>query len=89
MKIKMLSTAAGPMGVFSAGVEYDIPGDLAQQFIKSRAAVEVKERPAPKAETAKLETASEAPQAERATDKATEAAKAPAGKETRPAAGRR
>jgi hypothetical protein len=40
MKIRMLTTAAGPEGSFIAGKPYDLPDALAQKFLAARAAVE-------------------------------------------------
>ena len=89
MRIRMLSTAAGPQGVFKGGAEYAVPGEISEQlasgFLKGRAAVEVKEDAKPKQGPAKVETAAAAPVAETATDKTVQAAAPAPEKERQPA----
>lgn len=41
MKVRMITTAAGPMGVYQAGATVELPNDMAQTFIEARAAVAV------------------------------------------------
>ncbi len=57
MKIKMITTAAGPIGNFIEGGEYDVPGDIsevqAKQFVDARSAIVL--------DTEKIETATAPP----------------------------
>ena len=73
-RAKMLTTAAGPMGTFLAGVEYDLPEGFANSLFAGGYAIPVKGKPAPVEPEAapvekEIEMAVQEPQAEKAVGK--------------------
>ncbi len=73
MRVRMVTTAAGPMGIFQAGHEYDLPKEFANSLIAGGYARPVKAIPAPvEAEVLpepEIEMAVATPQAEMAVGK--------------------
>jgi hypothetical protein len=72
-RAKMLTTAAGPMGTFLAGMEYDLPEGFANSLFAGGYAIPVKGKPAPVEAEAlpepEIEMAVQEPQAEKAVGK--------------------